>query len=192
MILLLDAYDSFSHNLAHLFRAAGAEDLRVERHDRLTVDQTLDAEPRAIVLSPGPGRPGDRGITLPIVRASGGRIPILGVCLGHQAIGEAFGMRLRHAPRPVHGEEHEVRHTSTGVFRGLPSALSVMRYHSLILDETTLCADLEVTATLGADPDVIMGVRHRTWPIEGVQFHPESFLSPDGPRLIENFLASLA
>ena len=183
MILLLDNYDSFTYNLAHLLAGGGAE-VRVVRNDAITADEAEALEPSHLVISPGPGRPAAAGNTPEILRRLGTRIPTLGVCLGHQAIVEAFGGRVGHAQRLVHGKDSVIRHDGHGLFRGLPDPLTGGRYHSLAA--THLNGQLDVSAT--AEDGEVMGVRHTELPIEGLQFHPESVLTPLGPRLIENFL----
>ncbi len=183
MILLLDNYDSFVHNLARYFEELGTEPW-VVRNDALTVDQIREAQPQAIVLSPGPCTPLEAGITLDVIRELGGQIPILGVCLGHQAIGLAFGATLRRAIHPMHGRTSLVQHQGQGVFAGLPVPLRVMRYHSLLLGD--VASPLRVTAK-SAD-GVIMGIEHESLPIWGVQFHPESVLTVGGHQLLGNFL----
>ena len=183
MILLLDNYDSFVHNLARYFEELGTEPW-VVRNDALTVDQIREAQPQAIVLSPGPCTPLEAGITLDVIRELGGQIPILGVCLGHQAIGLAFGATLRRAIQPMHGRTSLVQHQGQGVFAGLPAPLQAMRYHSLVLDD--VASPLRVTART-AD-GAIMGIEHESLPIWGVQFHPESVLTVGGHQLLGNFL----
>ncbi len=193
MILVLDNYDSFTWNLVQYLGELGAEPL-VRRNDALTVADALDLGPAAIVISPGPGVPSGAGISVPLVRAAAGRgIPLLGVCLGHQAIGEAFGGTVIRASRPMHGKATGVRHDGTGLFAGLPVPLSVMRYHSLVVDPASLPSGLEVTAW-SAEPgagEEVMALRHRQAPIQGVQFHPESVATTGGRQLLGNFLASL-
>jgi anthranilate synthase/aminodeoxychorismate synthase-like glutamine amidotransferase len=183
VLLLIDNYDSFTYNLAHLFGELGV-DVLVRRNDAVTVDEAERLEPAHLVVSPGPGRPGDSGITLDVIRRLGRRIPTLGVCLGHQAIVEAFGGEVGQAKELVHGKATVVRHDGRGVFRGLPEEFPAGRYHSLAA--TRVPEALEVSAT-GADGEV-MGARHRELPIEGVQFHPESVLTPLGPEIAKNFL----
>ena len=190
-VLVIDSYDSFVYNLVQYLGELGADPL-VVRNDELTVAEALDRRPDAVLLSPGPGRPEDAGIICPAIDAFAGRgIPVLGVCLGHQAIGHVFGASVVHAPRLMHGKTSLVEHRGVGVFAGLPSPLTGTRYHSLVIDPTTLPGCLEVTATTdaGTADEVIMGVRHRTLPIEGVQFHPESILTGEGHELLRNFLA---
>ncbi len=186
MILLIDNYDSFTFNLVHFLGDLGAR-CQVCRNDTLTVAEALERTPEAIVLSPGPGTPRDAGICLDLIRAAAGRIPILGVCLGHQAIGEAFGGEVIRAPVPVHGKTSPIRHTGQDVFAGLPSPFRVTRYHSLLVREAGLPSVLEATAW--TEDGLIMGLRHRQLPIFGVQFHPESIASEHGHDLLGNFLA---
>lgn len=183
MILLLDNYDSFVHNLARYFDELGTEPW-VVRNDALTVDQIRQARPQAIVLSPGPCTPREAGITLDVIRELGGQIPILGVCLGHQAIGLAFGATLHRAIQPMHGRTSLVQHQGQGVFSRLPQPLRAMRYHSLVVED--VASPLRVTART-AD-GVIMGIEHESLPIWGVQFHPESVLTVGGHQLLGNFL----
>jgi len=188
VILVIDNYDSFTYNLVQYLGELG-EEMRVERNDAISVDDIGSIAPSAIVLSPGPGTPTDAGITVPVIRRYGARLPILGVCLGHQAIGEAYGGRVIRAPRGVmHGKTSEILHDGSGLFAGLPSPLRVMRYHSLVVEHDTLPTSLEVTARAADDPREIHALRHRTHPVWGVQFHPESILTQDGRRLLANFL----
>ncbi len=188
MILILDNYDSFTYNLVQYLGELG-ETLRVERNDAIAVEDIAAIAPSAIVLSPGPGTPADAGITVPVIRQYGARVPILGVCLGHQAIGEAYGGRVIRAPRGVmHGKTSTVLHDGSGLFAGLPSPLRVMRYHSLVVEHDTLPSCLEVTARAADDATEIHAVRHRTHPVWGVQFHPESIMTQDGRQLLANFL----
>ncbi|MBL26587.1 MAG: aminodeoxychorismate/anthranilate synthase component II [Rhodospirillaceae bacterium] len=185
MYLLIDNYDSFTYNLVHFLGELGA-DVKVVRNDRMTVEEALRSDPEGIVLSPGPCDPDRAGICVPLVEAAAERIPILGVCLGHQAIGQAFGGRIVRAPTMMHGKVSLIHHSGGGVFRGLPSPFSATRYHSLIVDRDTLPDDLEITAE--TEDGIIMGLRHRTLPIFGVQFHPESIASQQGHELLRNFL----
>tara|TARA_B100000614_G_scaffold155754_1_gene137892 strand:+ start:737 stop:1321 length:585 start_codon:yes stop_codon:yes gene_type:complete len=185
MYLLIDNYDSFTYNLVHFLGELGA-DIKVVRNDRMTVEEALRSDPEGIVLSPGPCDPDRAGICVPLVEAAAERIPILGVCLGHQAIGQAFGGRIVRAPTMMHGKVSLIHHSGGGVFRGLPSPFSATRYHSLIVDRDTLPDDLEITAE--TEDGIIMGLRHRTLPIFGVQFHPESIASQQGHELLRNFL----
>jgi anthranilate synthase component 2 len=185
MIVLIDNYDSFTFNLVHYFGELGAE-VRVHRNDRITSAAVIAADPDAIVLSPGPCTPKEAGICLDLIAAVSGNIPILGVCLGHQAIGQAYGGRIARAPAPMHGKLSRIRHTNRGVFRGIEDGFEATRYHSLVIDPVSLPACLEVTAT--TDDGVIMGVQHRDAPVHGVQFHPESIASQHGHALLRNFL----
>lgn len=185
MILVIDNYDSFTWNLVQLL-AEGGHDVRVVRNDEMDVDGLLGLQPSHLVISPGPGEPSTAGISLEAIRQLGGRIPILGVCLGHQAIGEAFGGRVVRAQRVMHGKVSSVRHIGRGVFAGLPDPLRATRYHSLAVARDGFPDALEVTAW--TDDGEIMGLRHRVLPIEGVQFHPESILSEAGRELLANFV----
>ena len=188
MLLVLDNYDSFTYNLVQYFGELG-EDPVVVRNDAITLDAIAAMAPGAIVLGPGPGTPSEAGITVAAIRRFGSTIPILGVCLGHQAIGEAYGGRVIHAPRGVmHGKTSRIRHQSTGLFMGVPNPLEVMRYHSLVVEQGSLPAELEVTASAVDDPTEIHALRHREHPVHGVQFHPESIGTPEGRRVLENFL----
>ena len=183
MLLMLDNYDSFTYNLVHLFEELGAE-VRVFRNDAITVEEAVELEPSHLVVSPGPGRPENAGISVELIRRLGPTTPTLGVCLGHQAIVEAFGGEVGRARALLHGKSSEVEHDGKGVFAGLPERIEAGRYHSLAA--TRVPDELEVSART---PDgEVMGVRHRSLPIEGVQFHPESVLTPLGPRLGANFL----
>ena len=188
VILILDNYDSFTYNLVQYLGELG-ETLRVERNDAIAVDDIAARAPSAVVLSPGPGTPAEAGITVPVIQRYGAQVPILGVCLGHQAIGEAYGGRVIRAPRGVmHGKTSSVLHDGTDLFTGLPSPLRVMRYHSLVVEHDTLPSCLEVTARAADDATEIHALRHRTHPVWGVQFHPESILTQDGKQLLANFL----
>jgi anthranilate synthase component II len=183
MILLIDNYDSFTYNLAHLFGALGCE-VKVVRNDAIDPDAAADLAPSQLVISPGPGRPGDAGATIEIVRRLAPRVPTLGVCLGHQAIVEAFGGEIGRAKRLVHGKASPVRHDGRGIFAGLPEEFEAGRYHSLAA--SSIPGELEVSAT--CPEDEVLAVRHRELPIDGLQFHPESVLTPLGPALAKNFL----
>ena len=185
MLLLIDNYDSFTYNLAHFLGELGAA-VTVERNDAITVDALLDAAPEAVVMSPGPCDPDRAGICLELVERAAGRIPLLGVCLGHQAIGQAFGGRVVRAPYVMHGKLSPVRHTGAGVFRGLPNPFQATRYHSLTVERESLPDCLEITAE--TDDGVILGLAHRELPVHGVQFHPESIASEQGHALLKNFL----
>ncbi len=184
-LLLIDNYDSFTYNLVQAFLMLGAE-VDVHRNDALSVDQALGLGHTHLVISPGPGTPRDAGISMRMIEAFAGRIPIFGVCLGHQSLVEVFGGSVVRAGRLMHGKVSPVRHDGKGVFRGLAQDFQAGRYHSLIAEPSSIPAVLEVTARTAEGE--IMGVRHRTLPIEGVQFHPESVLTPDGPTLMGNFL----
>ncbi len=189
-VLVLDSYDSFVYNLVQYLGELGADPL-VYRNDALTVEQALDLTPDAVLLSPGPGRPEDAGILCAAIPAFADRgIPVLGVCLGHQGIGHVYGAAVVRAPHLMHGKTSLIRHSGRGVFAGLPSPLEATRYHSLVIDPSTVPACLEVTAE--TDDGIIMGIRHRELPVEGVQFHPESILTAAGHDLLRNFLARVA
>ena len=185
MLLMIDNYDSFTYNLVQYLGELGA-DVHVHRNDAITLSEIAAWEPEAIVISPGPCTPNEAGISVPLIQRFAGKIPILGVCLGHQAIGQAFGGRIVRAQRVMHGKLSPVTHDRRGVFTGLPSPLTVTRYHSLAIERESMPEDLVVTAT--SDDGEIMGVRHREWAVEGVQFHPEAILTEHGHALLENFL----
>ena len=185
MLLMIDNYDSFTYNLVQYFGELG-EGVKVVRNDELTVDQIEALRPERIVLSPGPCTPNEAGVSLPVIERFKGRVPILGVCLGHQAIGQAFGGKVVHARTLMHGKVSRIHHEGRGVFRGLPTPYEATRYHSLAIERETCPADLEVTAW--TEDGEIMGVRHRSLPVEGVQFHPESILTQHGHELLRNFL----
>jgi anthranilate synthase component 2 len=190
MLLMIDNYDSFTFNLVQYLQALGAE-VRVERNDAITVDEIARLAPERIVISPGPCTPDEAGVSLDVVRALGSRIPVLGVCLGHQAIGQAYGGRVVRAGRIMHGKTSPIRHRGEGVFAGLPDSYEATRYHSLVVEQATLPDCLEVIAwTEHGDGRIeeIMGLRHREHPVQGVQFHPESILTEHGHALLENFL----
>jgi len=191
MVFVLDNYDSFTYNLVQYLGELGAE-VEVRRNDELTVEQVEALRPERIVLSPGPCTPSEAGILVPLIRHMAGKAPILGVCLGHQAIGEAFGGRVVRARQLMHGKTSSVEHDGKGIFAGLATPLTCTRYHSLIVEEDSLPAELMVTARTAnsnGDGSVIMGLRHRSLPIEGVQFHPESVLTEGGHQMIRNFLS---
>jgi anthranilate synthase/aminodeoxychorismate synthase-like glutamine amidotransferase len=185
MILLIDNYDSFVHNLARYVRELGEEPL-VRRHDAMTVDQVLEANPSHIIISPGPCSPVEAGISTELVRRAGSTIPILGVCLGHQCIGAAYGAKIVRAGKPMHGKISRIHHRGVGLLTGLPTPFAATRYHSLVIAPGSLPADLEVTAS--AEDGEIMAVQHRTHPVHGVQFHPESVLTEHGYRILDHFL----
>ena len=188
MILVIDNYDSFTYNLVQYLGELGAV-VEVRRNDVIAVDEVKLLAPEGILLSPGPGDPDAAGITLDVIARYAGEIPILGVCLGHQSIAQAFGAKVVRASRLMHGRTSPIEHDGRGVFQGLPRPFTATRYHSLIVDASTMGADLEMTAWTSEGE--VMGLRHRTLPVEGVQFHPESFLTEHGHRMLENFLASL-
>lgn len=189
MLLMIDNYDSFTWNLVQYLQALGAE-VRVERNDALTVDEIARLRPEKIVISPGPCTPDEAGVSLEVVRRLGPSTPILGVCLGHQAIGQACGGKVVRAKRIMHGKTSAIRHRGEGVFAGLPDGYVATRYHSLVVERESLPACLEITAWTELDGgfEEIMGLRHREHPVEGVQFHPESILTEHGHALLENFL----
>lgn len=195
MIIVIDNYDSFTYNLVQYLGELGAEfpvasDIQVYRNDQISLEQIRQLQPAGIVISPGPGRPDDAGISLQIIQQLSPTVPILGVCLGHQSIGQVFGGNIVSAPELMHGKTSQVTHTGVGVFRGLDNPMTATRYHSLVIEEQTCPEVLEITAWV--DDGTIMGVRHRNYPhVEGVQFHPESVLTDLGKQLLRNFLAQL-
>ena len=185
MLLLIDNYDSFTYNLVHFLGELGA-DCVVRRNDTLTASEALGLKPKAIVLSPGPCTPNEAGICLDLIKEAAGKVPLLGVCLGHQSIGQAYGGKVVRAPLPMHGKLSKISHTNTGVFKALPSTFEVTRYHSLTVERSSLPDCLEITAE--TEDGIIMGLQHRTDPVHGVQFHPESIASQCGHALLANFL----
>jgi anthranilate synthase component II len=185
MLTLIDNYDSFTYNLVHYLGELGAR-CRVYRNDQITVAKVLAEKPEAIVLSPGPATPNEAGICLELVEKAGGKVPILGVCLGHQTIGQVYGGKVLRAPKAMHGKVSTVHNRGLGIFEGLPTAFKGTRYHSLIVERSSLPETLEITAE--TDDGIIMGLRHRTHCVHGVQFHPESIASEQGHALIANFL----
>jgi len=186
MFLLIDNYDSFTYNLFHFLGELGAK-VEVRRNDKITAAEALALDPQGIVISPGPCDPDRAGVCLELIAAAAGRVPLFGVCLGHQAIGQHFGGRIVRAPQPMHGKLSQMTHQGKGVFAGLPSPLTATRYHSLTVDPASFPSDvLEITAT--SEDGVIMGLQHKTLPIHGVQFHPESIASEHGLALLHNFL----
>ena len=185
MLLMIDNYDSFTYNLVQYFGELG-EDVRVYRNDQITLDAIDSLAPAYIVISPGPCTPNEAGISVPLIKRCAGHVPILGVCLGHQSIGQAFGGRIVHAKRVMHGKTSAIRHQGEGVFAGLANPLTATRYHSLVIERASLPECLAVTAW--SDDGEIMGVRHRDLAVEGVQFHPESILTEGGHDLLQNFL----
>jgi anthranilate synthase component 2 len=185
LILLIDNYDSFTYNLFHYLGELGAQ-VTVKRNDEMTVDAVLALKPEAIVLSPGPCTPNEAGICLDLIKTANGKVPILGVCLGHQAIGQVYGGKIVRAPEPMHGKVSRIHHTGKSVFRGLNNDFEATRYHSLTIAPESMPAALEVTAN--SSDGVIQGVMHKTHPVHGVQFHPESIASENGHALLRNFL----
>ena len=185
MLFVIDNYDSFTYNLVQYLGELGAE-MIVRRNDEVTVEEIAAARPEQILISPGPGTPTEAGVTLAVIEHFAGRVPLLGVCLGHQAIGQAFGGRVVRAPRPVHGKPAEVSHDGRTIFTGLPRPFRAGRYHSLVVERESLPACLEVSAE--TSDGVVMGLRHRELAVEGVQFHPESILTEAGRQLLGNFL----
>ncbi len=196
MILVIDNYDSFTYNLVQYLGELGAEfpiaaDIQVYRNDQITIEQVRQLNPAGVVISPGPGRPDDAGISLDLIRQLGPTMPILGVCLGHQSIGQVFGGTIVAAPLLMHGKTSEVHHTDAGVFKGLDNPMTATRYHSLMIERQSCPEVLEITAWV--DDQTIMGVRHRQYPhIQGVQFHPESVLTASGKQLLRNFLQEIS
>jgi anthranilate synthase/aminodeoxychorismate synthase-like glutamine amidotransferase len=190
MVFVLDNYDSFTYNLVQYLGELGVE-VVVRRNDQITVEEVQELHPERILLSPGPCTPEEAGISIDLVKRLSGTVPLLGVCLGHQAIGAAFGGNVIRAPHLMHGKTSEVRHDNRTIFHGLPSPMTATRYHSLIVEESSLPAELEVSAytTERDGSKTIMGLRHRKFPVEGVQFHPESVLTTAGKKLVENFMA---
>lgn len=188
VIIVIDNYDSFTYNLVHLI-ARSEEEVRVFRNDATRIDEIGSLYPSGILISPGPGRPVDAGITEDVIRELGQAIPILGVCLGHQAIGEVFGGRIVHAPTLMHGKTSRIVHDGKSVFRGVDQRFAATRYHSLVVDRDSIPAELEISAE--TEDHVVMGLRHTAWPIEGIQFHPESVLTIEGPRIVRNWVESV-
>ena len=185
MLILIDNYDSFTYNLVHYLGELGAESV-VIRNDKISAEDVIAKKPQAIVLSPGPCTPNEAGVCLDLIKKAGPKIPLLGVCLGHQAIGQAYGGKVIRAPQPMHGKLSEITHTGKGIFKGLPPRFQITRYHSLIVERATLPGSLEITAET-AD-GIIMGLQHKSHPVHGVQFHPESIASEQGHALLANFL----
>ncbi len=186
MILLLDNYDSFTYNLAQYLGELGCT-LEVHRNDRISVEEIIKRKPERIVISPGPCRPQEAGISVELIRKLAGKFPILGVCLGHQAIGAAFGAKIVRAPKLFHGKTSEIEHDGKGIFRSVPNPLTATRYHSLIVERKSLPGELQVSAE--TEDGIVMGMRHRKYKVEGVQFHPESILTESGKQILKNFLA---
>lgn len=192
MIVIIDNYDSFTYNIvqtiADNFREDGSlEEIKVFRNDKITIEELEQLQPRRILVSPGPCTPKEAGISVSVIQAFGTRIPTLGVCLGHQSIGEAYGGDVVRAGRIMHGKTSPIHHDGKGVFTGLPNPFEGMRYHSLVVEKTTLPDQLNITAW--TDQDELMGLRHETLPVEGVQFHPESIMTPEGKKLLRNFMS---
>jgi anthranilate synthase/aminodeoxychorismate synthase-like glutamine amidotransferase len=187
-VLVIDNYDSFTYNLVQCLLALGAQCL-VRKNDATSVSDVRASDPDGVLISPGPGAPSDAGVTLHLIQALAGSLPMLGVCLGHQAIAQAFGGRIERAAKPIHGKTSPVSHDGRGVFRGLPSPLDATRYHSLLVARTSVPGAFEVSAETATGE--VMGLRHRELPLEGVQFHPESILTEHGPQLVQNWLSSL-
>ena len=196
MIIIIDNYDSFTYNLVQYLGELGvefpvADDIKVFRNDRISIKEIETLRPDGILISPGPGRPENAGISLDLIKQLGSHVPILGVCLGHQSIGQVFGGKIVSAPELMHGKTSPISHTGVGVFRGLENPMTATRYHSLVIERHTCPEELEVTAWV--EDGTIMGVRHRNYPhIEGVQFHPESILTYSGKKLLQNFLETLS
>ncbi len=189
MILIIDNYDSFTYNLVQTIGALDPDrEMKIVRNDVATVDELVALKPRCVILSPGPCTPDDAGISVALVERLAGDVPMLGVCLGHQCIAQAFGASITRAPRLMHGKTSPIRHDGRGVYRDLTNPFIATRYHSLTVDFAPLAADFDRSAWT-ADRDELMGIRHKTLPIEGVQFHPESFLTEEGSRLLQNFLS---
>src|SRR5262245_63640623 len=188
MVLVIDNYDSFTYNLVQYLGELGA-DVQVMRNDGVSLDDVIAARPARIVISPGPGRPEQAGVTMGVIKELGRTTPVLGVCLGHQAIGAVFGGRVVRAGVPMHGKTSTIEHDGRGVFSGISGPFQASRYHSLVVSEADLSPDLEVSARTRED-GTIMGLRHRTWPVHGVQFHPESILTGEGKKILENFIRS--
>lgn len=185
MILIIDNYDSFTYNLVHII-AAGGSDYKVLRNDAITVGEAAGLSPSHILISPGPGRPENAGITEEVIRKLGPEIPILGVCLGHQAIGNVFGASIGYAPELMHGKTSRIHHDKKTIFSDVEQNFIATRYHSLVIEPSTVPDSLEISAR--TDDGVIMGVRHKMYPVEGIQFHPESILTTEGPKIIKNWL----
>jgi len=185
MLILIDNYDSFTYNLVHYLGELGAESV-VIRNDKVTAEDVIAQKPQAIVLSPGPCTPNEAGVCLDLIKKAGPTIPLLGVCLGHQSIGQSYGGKVIRAPQPMHGKLSTITHTNQGIFEGLPKQFEITRYHSLIVERATLPDCLEITAE--TSDGIIMGLQHKTHPVHGVQFHPESIASEQGHALLANFL----
>jgi len=189
MIFMLDNYDSFTYNLVQYLEELGCE-LQVAQNDRIRVSEVLAMKPDGIVISPGPGRPENAGILIDLITESAGRIPLLGVCLGHQGIALAFGGKIGYAPTVMHGKTSNIRHDGSALFEGIESPFEATRYHSLVVENQSLPDDLTLTAW--TEDGVVMGLSHQSWPVFGIQFHPESIMTPSGKQMLRNFLANTA
>ena len=187
-VLVIDNYDSFVYNLVQYLGELGAEPL-VKRHDAITINEVEEMSPHALLISPGPGNPKQAGISVDLIKWAAGKIPVLGICLGHQCIGEAWGGKIVHAPQVMHGKTSLISHNASGLFKGIESPFNATRYHSLMVDPESFPEELEITAK--TDDGLIMGVKHKEFEIHGLQFHPESILTSYGHKLIENFLLSI-
>ena len=187
-VLVIDNYDSFVYNLVQYLGELNAEPI-VKRHDAITIDEVEDVSPHALLISPGPGNPKQAGISVDLIKWAAGKIPVLGICLGHQCIGEAWGGKIVHAPQVMHGKTSLISHNESGLFKDIESPFNATRYHSLMVDPESFPDELEITAT--TDDDLIMGLKHKKFEIYGLQFHPESILTSYGHKLIENFLLSV-
>ncbi len=185
MIVIIDNYDSFTYNLVHLV-ARHSEEYAVIRNDKIDIEGIRQLKPEKILISPGPGRPEDAGITESVIRELGEETPILGVCLGHQAIGHAFGAKVVSAPSLMHGKTSRIKHNESSLYDQVPQLFTATRYHSLVLAEDTIPGEFSITSR--TEDGVVMGIKHERWPLEGIQFHPESILTVEGPRLIENWM----
>ena len=188
MIILLDNYDSFTYNLVQYLEELGAE-VKVYKNDKITVDEIISSNPTGVVLSPGPGRPENAGIMNALIGKAAGKTPFLGVCLGHQAIGQVFGAKIDYAPSLMHGKTSKINHDNSTLFKGIPQSIDATRYHSLVIEKSSLPQDFTITAW--TDDNTIMGIEHRTMPIYGVQFHPESIMTIYGRDILKNFLSGL-
>ena len=186
MILVIDNYDSFTYNLVQYLGELGA-DLKVFRNDKISISEIRDLKPEKILISPGPGYPKDAGISIPVVKEFAGKVPILGVCLGHQAVGEAFGGKIVQAKRLLHGKTSMIHHDGKTIYKGIPNPFTATRYHSLIIERASLPECMEISAW--TKEDEIMGIRHKEYKVEGIQFHPESILTTEGKKLLKNFLS---
>ena len=187
-VLVIDNYDSFVYNLVQYLGELNAEPI-VKRHDAITIDEVEDVSPHALLISPGPGNPKQAGISVDLIKWAAGKIPVLGICLGHQCIGEAWGGKIVHAPQVMHGKTSLISHNASGLFKGIESPFNATRYHSLMVDPESFPEELEITAK--TDDGLIMGVKHKEFEVHGLQFHPESILTSYGHKLIENFLLSI-